>query len=169
MIPTMEIRDKIAALRKKKDWSQRDLAKELGVSFQTVQQWEAEGGTHPRPARLPAIAKALGISVSKLISDDSATGASSPTIKQIIDKLELLTVGDLAIVHQIVTRLAPKRVIRKSGHVEDVPAKKRSRTGCLMNKHQVNYKEAEKLLYAKSKELRQPVHILAEVITLRGC
>ena len=36
----MSNQDKLKAIRKKKGWSQERLAKELGVSFQTVHRWE---------------------------------------------------------------------------------------------------------------------------------
>ena len=40
---------KIKILRKKKGWSQEDLAREIGVSLSTVQRWEKKGG---KPIRL---------------------------------------------------------------------------------------------------------------------
>jgi len=39
----------IKILRKKKGWSQEDLAREVGVSLSTVQRWEKKGG---KPIRL---------------------------------------------------------------------------------------------------------------------
>ena len=39
----------IKILRKKRDWSQEDLAREIGVSLSTVQRWEKKSG---RPIRL---------------------------------------------------------------------------------------------------------------------
>ncbi len=40
---------KIKTLREKRDWSQEDLAREVGVSLSTVQRWEKKGG---KPIRL---------------------------------------------------------------------------------------------------------------------
>jgi len=40
--------DKLRAIRKKKGWSQEHLARELGVSFQTIHRWET-GKFEPSP------------------------------------------------------------------------------------------------------------------------
>ena len=52
--------------------SHRALADALGVSWQTVQLWEKEGGTAPKRDRLDAVAKILGVSTNWLMqgSDD---------------------------------------------------------------------------------------------------
>ena len=46
-----ELREKVKALRKKKEWAQEDLARVLGVSLSTVQRWENKGGNPTRLAR----------------------------------------------------------------------------------------------------------------------
>ena len=46
------------------------LAALVGVSWQTVQLWEKEGGTAPNRSRLPVVAKALGVSPEWLLSGD---------------------------------------------------------------------------------------------------
>ncbi len=45
------LREKLKELRKKRGWSQEDLAREVGVSLSTVQRWEAKGGKPYRLAR----------------------------------------------------------------------------------------------------------------------
>lgn len=42
---------KIKRLRKKKGWTQEDLAREIGVSLSTVQRWELKGA---KPLRIIA-------------------------------------------------------------------------------------------------------------------
>ncbi len=42
---------KIKRLRRKKGWTQEDLAREMGVSLSTVQRWEKKGGN---PIRIVA-------------------------------------------------------------------------------------------------------------------
>ena len=42
--------EKVKELRKKKDWTQEDLAREIGVTLSTIQRWEKQGG---KPTRLP--------------------------------------------------------------------------------------------------------------------
>ncbi len=36
---------KVKRLRRKKGWTQEDLAREIGVSLSTVQRWEKRGGS----------------------------------------------------------------------------------------------------------------------------
>ena len=43
------MRDKVKELRKKKGWTQEDLAREIGVSLSTVQRWESK---RTKPIRL---------------------------------------------------------------------------------------------------------------------
>ena len=42
---------KVKRLRRKKGWTQEDLAREIGVSLSTVQRWEKRGGN---PIRIVA-------------------------------------------------------------------------------------------------------------------
>ena len=46
-----QLKEKVRELRKRRDWSQEDLAREIGVSLSTVQRWEKKGGTPTRLAR----------------------------------------------------------------------------------------------------------------------
>lgn len=39
-----QLREKLKELRHRKDWSQENLAREVGVSLSTIQRWEAKGG-----------------------------------------------------------------------------------------------------------------------------
>jgi transcriptional regulator with XRE-family HTH domain len=39
--------EKLKKLRKKKGWSQEDLAHEVGVSLSTIQRWERKGALKP--------------------------------------------------------------------------------------------------------------------------
>ena len=42
---------KMKELRKKKGWTQDDMAREIGVSLSTMQRWEGQGGNPTRLAR----------------------------------------------------------------------------------------------------------------------
>ena len=44
------LKEKVKELRKRKGWTQEDLAREIGVTLSTVQRWEKRGG---KPTRLP--------------------------------------------------------------------------------------------------------------------
>ncbi len=46
-----QIKEKVKELRKKKGWTQEDLAREICVSLSTVQRWEKSGGKPTRLAR----------------------------------------------------------------------------------------------------------------------
>ena len=46
-----ELREKVRELRKRKEWAQEDLAREMGVSLSTIQRWENQGGEPTRLAR----------------------------------------------------------------------------------------------------------------------
>jgi len=45
------LRQKVKRLRKKRKWTQEDLAHEIGISLSTVQRWERQGG---KPIRIVA-------------------------------------------------------------------------------------------------------------------
>jgi DNA-binding XRE family transcriptional regulator len=45
------LRQKVKRLRKKRKWTQEDLAHEIGVSLSTIQRWERQGG---KPIRIVA-------------------------------------------------------------------------------------------------------------------
>ena len=38
------LQEKLRELRKQKEWTQEDLAREINVSLSTVQRWEKRGG-----------------------------------------------------------------------------------------------------------------------------
>jgi DNA-binding transcriptional regulator YiaG len=46
-----ELKEKVRELRKRKEWAQEDLAREMSVSLSTVQRWENRGGQPTRLAR----------------------------------------------------------------------------------------------------------------------
>jgi len=45
------LKEKVKELRRRKEWVQEDLAREMGVSLSTVQRWENRGGNPTRLAR----------------------------------------------------------------------------------------------------------------------
>ena len=46
-----QLKEKVKELRKKMDWTQEDMAREIGVSLSTVQRWEKQGAKPTRLAR----------------------------------------------------------------------------------------------------------------------
>lgn len=64
----MSIHERIKQRRNELKLSMEELAKRVEVkSWQTIQQWEKEGGTAPKRTRLAAVAAALGTSVEWLL------------------------------------------------------------------------------------------------------
>jgi len=45
------LKEKVKELRKRKGWTQEDLAREIGVTLSTVQRWEKQGANPTRLAR----------------------------------------------------------------------------------------------------------------------
>lgn len=63
------IHHRIRRLREAKRLTQQELARLVGVKFQSVQQWEREtGGTAPTRKRQEAVASVLGVSVQELMT-----------------------------------------------------------------------------------------------------
>ena len=73
----MKLNEKIIYSRKKAGMSQIDLADALGVSRQSVSKWET-GESNPDITKLPALAKALGVSIDWLLSEDAQEKAPAP-------------------------------------------------------------------------------------------
>lgn len=63
--------EKIAALRKAKGLTQARLAEILNVSNKTISRWETGEG-YPEITLLAPLAKALGVSVDQLLSDEES-------------------------------------------------------------------------------------------------
>lgn len=62
----------IAALRRERGLSQKELAAELGVTDKAVSRWETGRG-YPDVALLPRLAKALDVSITELLEGERAT------------------------------------------------------------------------------------------------
>ena len=60
--------ERLKTFRKQKDLTQQQLADLLNISNKSVSRWESEGG-YPDIELLPALAKALGVTVDELLSD----------------------------------------------------------------------------------------------------
>jgi transcriptional regulator with XRE-family HTH domain len=65
----MIIADKIIMLRKKNDWSQEQLAEQLGISRQSVSKWES-GAAVPDLDRILKLSELFGVSVDYLVKDE---------------------------------------------------------------------------------------------------
>ena len=77
---TVKINEQIAFLRKQKGLTQEELAKQLGVTNQSVSKWES-GQCCPDIQLLPAIAELFEVSVDELMGHKKAEGLGDICLK----------------------------------------------------------------------------------------
>ena len=65
----MLLGEKILQLRKKSGLSQEELGEEVGVTRQTISNWEL-GETQPNPDQLKKLSKTFNVSVDEIIDND---------------------------------------------------------------------------------------------------
>jgi transcriptional regulator with XRE-family HTH domain len=65
-----DIHSRIKALRSKKELSMEALAGKVGVTWQTIQQWEKPNGTAPKRSRLGKVAEVLETTTTYLLMGD---------------------------------------------------------------------------------------------------
>lgn len=65
----MKLGENILKLRKKTNFSQEELAEKIGVTRQTISNWEL-GETSPNPEQLKLLSKTLNISIDELLDND---------------------------------------------------------------------------------------------------
>ena len=65
----MSLGNKILELRKKEGYSQEELGEKIGVTRQTISNWELDE-TAPDPEQLKLLSKELKISIDELLSND---------------------------------------------------------------------------------------------------
>lgn len=65
----MDFGTKLRAFRETKNLTQEVLAKQAGLSVDTIQNWE-QGRTRPRLPALIRLAKTLGASLDELVADE---------------------------------------------------------------------------------------------------
>lgn len=73
----MKLNEKILYCRKKAGLSQVDLADLLGVSRQSVSKWET-GESNPDVSKIPALAKAFGVTADWLLSEEEPSDSPEP-------------------------------------------------------------------------------------------
>ena len=68
-VKKMDLGNKILKKKKKKGYSQEDLAEKLDVTRQTISNWEL-GSTQPNPEQLKGLSKILNVSIDELLDND---------------------------------------------------------------------------------------------------
>ena len=69
----------LARLRREKGWTQEQLAKELGISYQAVSKWENELSS-PDLSALPLLADLFGVSIDALFGRETAQPQETPAV-----------------------------------------------------------------------------------------
>lgn len=91
-----DIGERIAAARETARLNQSELARQMGVSPQAVQKWEA-GETVPRGQRIERLASALGVTVSYLMS---GTGADAG-LRLVSDRSDVVPMGKTVVIPRL--------------------------------------------------------------------
>ena len=98
----------IVSWRRKLGLSQKDLAQNLGVTFQQVQKYETAGNRVSASA-LYRIAKAMGISITSLLGEvEKATEIYDKKTREIINQVCRMTDDDKNLILRILHRLTAK-------------------------------------------------------------
>ena len=78
MFDMQKVGERIAALRRKENMTQADLADKLGISYQAVSSWE-RGATMPDIGKLVELARTLHTTVDALLSGEMPEAAAAET------------------------------------------------------------------------------------------
>lgn len=106
--------ERMARLRKLAGYTQRSLAKELGVSHRVIAYYEVESAHVPADL-LPAIADALGVTSDQLLGRDAVTPRKRPENRQLVRKLrevEALPPAERRQVVQLIDALLERHTLR---------------------------------------------------------
>ena len=106
---TINLGDKIRALRLQNKLTQEQLADRLGVSYQSVSRWE-NGVTYPDIALLPAIAKQFSVTTDYLLGQDDSE--KRKRIRKQIQSISKMTADDKETILDII------RICRREQDVE---------------------------------------------------
>ena len=75
----MDFSEKIAMLRRQKNWSQEELAEKLMVTRQAVSRWES-GQSKPSTERLLALGVLYGVSIDQLLNTGNVEVPAAKTV-----------------------------------------------------------------------------------------
>lgn len=78
----MRLPDKIVDLRKRKGWSQEDLAEKANVSRQAISRWES-GTAQPDASNILQLSKLFGVTTDYLLNDEFKSDEDLPKVKEI--------------------------------------------------------------------------------------
>ena len=115
----MKFEEKLIKLRKQKAMSQEDLAEKLGVTIQTVSEWEL-GQTKPEMDKLVEISKLLDVNIDNLTNDNIELGEKTSSdekenknLLKIAIIVIVVGISILFIVRTVLTMVALNRFLDK--------------------------------------------------------
>lgn len=73
--------DKIIQLRKESNWSQEELASQLGVSRQSISKWES-GSSLPDLDKIIKLSQIFDVSTDYLLKDEMEEDTSAPSLAE---------------------------------------------------------------------------------------
>ena len=85
----MTLGQKIVNLRKQKNWKQKDLAEQLGITARQLVRWELDQ-VHPRPNTIEQLAKVLGVTVEDLTMGSRSSAPPSVEDEELRDLLKCI-------------------------------------------------------------------------------
>ena len=113
----MALGDNIKKIRKLRRLSVEDFAAQIGVSRQSIYDWE-DGGITPRKKQLDKILQVLEVKVTQLFDDDSAENltrvneSESPAYQgKLVPFFDAITTGGMSIIGEQTAVKEPKRMV----------------------------------------------------------
>lgn len=92
----MKLGENIYNLRKQKKMSQENLAEKIGVTRQTISNWELEE-TSPNPQQLKLLSKFLDVSVNELLDDVESINEKNGKYENTFNHFNIVYYLDLCI------------------------------------------------------------------------
>ena len=113
MLDMKQLGKRIKNARTKKNLTQMELADRVGVSYQAVSNWE-RGGSMPDIAKIPDIARELGLSISELLEEEDHPSAAAAVNKALNDPEAVFSPSELAEIAPIIPPDELKEKVKKT-------------------------------------------------------
>ena len=113
MLDMKQVGKNIKNARTKKNMTQLELADRVGVSYQAVSNWE-RGGSMPDIAKIPDIARELGLSISELLEEENHPSAVTVINKALNDPEAVLSPTEWAEIAPVLPPQELKEMVEKT-------------------------------------------------------
>lgn len=92
----MSLSEYIREMRKRKDWSQRDLATASGISNAEISRIESGKRKEPSPSVLKAIANALNVPVEEVLQHAGVIERGKAVVDEVLERVGSTHVSELS-------------------------------------------------------------------------